>query len=1110
MYGQFISLLFELMWITSFRMRNVFAIVLPSLLGLGGFFAFPLEAAHPERLQPFLETYCLECHGPDEDKADLDFTLTETLDRLATDHELLETLEWVLVDKEMPPEDEAQPTDEEREEALAILDERLVALENSAPNDPGLVLMPRLNQAEYNNVIRDLTGHDLQPARFFPADQVAETGFANMGAVLNVGSLHAQNYLSSAKWVLEHALVSPGRGIVWYPERIETSDAEKLRESLLKKWYIWLAKKEAEVFEQNPTDGADFDVLNVAEYLLTAWRYHHRESLDRPEATFADFAAEADGLVAPVVLERWYRLLTRDDLTPLVGRLSEEWKSQPAPGEADLAEVRALFEEWEALLYSNLSERYDDRWFNSRVRFDHQPDWEISKANEPFGNRLRRYQKNGFPKWAENLMEKARYEFTLDLAEYGKSTLYLLVTSSGDGDAGDRVRLTERVLGEDDSWEKAGIEMEVLEGNAESTDDGDWIIDAPAVVALRLPEKADGKLKGSFQLSYENKEKASVQTLFLDEKPQRHEKRFFPGRQVLAWPERRGGMREMVGDFVSLISRSSKFSGSELSAALADVPDVPEGMMDRLGGLTEGGSSPDAPYFLDLEDLTSTLSGDDLAYHEALLADLHAFAEVPQRQLAEAYRKSDIEVKGGTDLLVPEKRKRLEGHDELFDEVAGIEAEHREQARDILAGFLREVWRRPVTEAEVGRYLALYDKIRAEGRNFDAAVKRPLTVAMIVPDFLFKLRRAGSDEVAPLSQAELASRLSFFLWASMPDERLLRLAEEEKLNDPEVLRSEVDRMLRDERGRALGIEFAGRWLGFHGFDDFSQPDMDTFPEYTEELRGAMYEEAIRFFRHLFAENRPIRDLVEADYTFLNETLAEHYGIDGVEGAEMRKVSLEGEIHEQRGGIFGFGSLLTVNSTPLRANPIYRGVWVIDKVLGTPTHEPPPVPPLSEAAPPGEDLKFHELLELHRADAACAVCHDRIDPPGLALEHFNAVGAWKAEDENGDPVFARGELKDGRIVEGLAGIRTVVGESEDDLIDQFCRKLAIFGLGRELVVTDRPLLKDMATALKSDGGRVRAALDALVTSPQFLEKRTYHTLPEVLVSAHESSSTNENP
>ena len=1070
-------------------------------------------AAPAETLRPFLERYCYECHGPDDHKAELDFSHPDVVTRLGTDHDLLENLEWVLDEGEMPPEKSDQPSDDDREIAIQVLRDRLTALENTAPNDPGLVLMPRLNQAEYNNVVRDLTGFDLEPARFFPADQIAETGFANMGAMLNVGTSHAQNYLSGAKWVLEHALVSPERGILWHPQRIETDNIQKVRETLLKKWYEWLSRKEAELFQQTPLDGADYDVLNAAEYFLAAWKYHHRAALGKPDATLDEVAAASEGIVAPVVLRRWYELLQRDDHTPLVAKLAEGWQALPAPGEVTLEQVREQTGLMEAFFYGNTKSSHNDRWFQTGARFGFQPEWETSKANEPAGRRLGRYRKNGFPDWATHLMKEGRYDFTIDLEKFGKQKIYLLVTDAWDGDEGDEVRLIDRELANGDqamTWEEAGIEVETVQGEAPTKEGDAWLLKAPTVLALVFPEEGQGELRGSFRLSDEHRTTASVQTLFLDEPPEQYEARFYPMRQVLAWPENRKPVHQMVEDLTNLFGRSTKMSGKELSDALADVPDTPEDVMERLGAFTDPGRYPESPYFLDLEDLVSTFDEEARVFHEGLLADLHAYAEVPHQRLARVYKKAGAEGIAGTALINPSNRSKIRGEEALIEQVTAVEIERRAQAHDILAEFLRKVWRRPIEQDELDHYLALYDDSRHSGKSFDAAIKRPMKVALIVPDFIFKMQQAAPGEVTQLTDVELANRLSFFLWASMPDQELLDLAEAGQLRDPEVMLAQADRMLRDERSRALGIEFAGRWLGFHGFDDYSQPDMDKFPEYTPELREAMYEEAIRFFQHLFEANRPVSDLVEADYTFLNETLAGHYRIEGVAGAAMRKVALEGEVLKQRGGLFGLGSLLTVNATPLRAHPIYRGVWVIDKVLGTPTAEPPPVPPLSEAAPPGKDLRFHELLALHRADPACAVCHDRIDPPGLALEHFNAVGAWRQSDEEGNPIFAKGTMRDGRVVEGLAGVRTFVGARMDDLIEQFCTKLAIFGLGRDLIVTDRPLISRMVDAIQADQGRVRAGLAVLLTSPQFLQKRSYHTLPETLAAAGANPVPEETP
>jgi len=1051
--------------------------------------------------QELLGKYCYECHNAAEHKGELDLESAAKDPAFWTDHKVLEELDWVIAEGEMPPRDALQPNEEERTAMADWVHGKLVVLEEAAAGDPGTVVMPRLNQAEYNFVIRDLTGYDLEPARFFPADQVAENGFANMGAVLNVGTLHAENFLSAAKWVTEHALISPTRGIVWHPDRIEAGSPAKVREAFLMEWYEWLAERESALFDQTPQDGADYAVLNTGEYLLAAWKYRFRDELGRPDLTFAELAGEAEGIMSPIILERWWNLLNAEDNTNMTQQFADAWRSIPGPRAGTLEGAKEKCGTLEEILYAQFKPAYNDRWFSLGTRFSYRPEWEVSEASEPRGRQLGRFRNKGFPEWAKDLTERARYSAELDLKKLNSQTIYLTITDAWDGPDGDTVTIQNPVVefdnGRTESWKEAGIRAELISGNAPGPGLGiehGTEIAAPSVVKLELPSDAK-RLKATFQLDDANKESASVQVVFTEKTPEAWQQLYYPMRQVLAWPENRERVKKSVGDFTNLAARSSKIGGNELSDAIADVPGIDGGFMERLGAFTAPEAHPHAPYFIDREWLRKSLTPEELAHHENLVADLQFYAEVPFQKLRKVANKSEDDPLIGAQLLKEEalldvgagKRREL---DPVLSEARALESTYREKAGEILAPFLRTAWRRDIAPSELEEYLKFYETGRDHGMTFDSAVKRAMTIAMIAPPFVFKLQQmdAAPGAIEPLNDFELASRLSFFLWSSMPDQELLDLAAAGKLRDRKVLIEQTHRMLEDDRAWALGKEFAGRWLGFYNFDDFSQPDMDKFPEYTESLRAAMYDEAILFFQNLLAGNRSLRELIDADYTFVNEELAKHYGIDGVEGDAMQKVALTDEMKTQRGGLFGMGSVLTVTSTPLRSSPIYRGVWVIEKVMGTATPEPPPdVPSLSEEESSAEGLPIHEQLAQHRADPNCSVCHDRIDPPGLALEKFDAIGRWK-ESIVDEEVFAQGTLRDGRVIEGLEGIREYASENFEMILKQFCEKLAIFGLGRELTAGDRTLIAEMIKAAQDNDYSAFAPLEILITSKQFLYRK----------------------
>jgi hypothetical protein len=383
----------------------------------------------------------------------------------------------------------------------------------------------------------------------------------------------------------------------------------------------------------------------------------------------------------------------------------------------------------------------------------------------------------------------------------------------------------------------------------------------------------------------------------------------------------------------------------------------------------------------------------------------------------------------------------------LSDEIAGEGSTRRRQLR-VLEHLAERVWRRPISRIELGRL----ERTIPEGSTLEEGVRLGLTVLLSSPNFIYRIEfGADADEGAdavPLTDWELATRLSYFLWSTTPDEELRRLAARGELSDPEVLAAQTTRLLRSPRSRALAKDFASQWLQI-GVLDEAAPDKELFPEFDEALRLAMREETLRFFDHVLREQLPASTLLEADFSLLNERLAEHYGVPGVKGEMMRLVSLS---DTPRRGILGHGSVLTATSNPTRTSPVRRGKWVLDAIMGMP---PAPPPPGSDSLSPDTELSgatLRERFERHRENAACAVCHDRIDPIGFSLENYDPIGRWRTSTE-GQPVDASGVFPDGHAFVGPAEMAAhlLLG---DDFERALVKKLLVYALGRGLVRTDR--------------------------------------------------------
>jgi hypothetical protein len=384
--------------------------------------------------------------------------------------------------------------------------------------------------------------------------------------------------------------------------------------------------------------------------------------------------------------------------------------------------------------------------------------------------------------------------------------------------------------------------------------------------------------------------------------------------------------------------------------------------------------------------------------------------------------------------------------------------------------------------------LALYREGKSRG-GFEAGIGLALRGILISTGFLFRAEQAPAN-VAPdrayrISDLELASRLSFFLWSSAPDDELLALAERGRLQDPAVLEQQVRRMLADSRSNTLVDNFAGQWLYLRNMRTAS-PDPDAFPEFDENLREALQQETELFFQSMLREDRSVVALLDANYTFLNERLARHYGIPNVYGNEFRRVTLQ---DEQRRGLMGKGSILTVTSYPTRTSPTLRGKWLLENILGTPPPPPPPnVPSLAENKDT-QSLTMRQRMEQHRANPACAVCHSRMDPLGFSLENFDATGRWRtASGEAATPIDSSGVLPDGTKFDGPSGLRGILMSQPEQFVTAVTERLLTYALGRGVEYYDQPAIRQIARGSAPSEYRWSSLIMGIVKSTPFQMRR----------------------
>jgi uncharacterized protein DUF1592/uncharacterized protein DUF1588/uncharacterized protein DUF1595/uncharacterized protein DUF1585 len=451
--------------------------------------------------------------------------------------------------------------------------------------------------------------------------------------------------------------------------------------------------------------------------------------------------------------------------------------------------------------------------------------------------------------------------------------------------------------------------------------------------------------------------------------------------------------------------------------------------------------------------------------------------------------------------------------------------------RDCLE-FAGRAWRRPLTEQEKQSLRSFYDKTISADPDHPKAIRALLTRILVAPQFLYHVEqvsnagpgelnrpqnRVGADlgvypeaaslqmqgqtrrsaptlTIKPLTNWEMASRLSYFLWSSIPDDELRRAAGAGELTDPEGIRRQVKRMIADPKARRLATEFFGQWLGFYHFDQHKGVDTSRFPEFTDDVKEAMYDEAVSFFEHVIRKERPVREILSADYTFLNKDLARFYGVEKEIKSTERVELVEGAGAFRRGGLLRLGALLTATSGPLRTSPVKRGDWILRRILGTPT----PPPPADAGSLPADDKLFGGLslkakLEQHKRNASCANCHTRIDPLGFSLERYDPTGRWRERYSDGNQIEDAATLADKTEIKGVDGLLKYLQSKEAQVRKTLSYKLVGYALGRAVLASDQLLIERMMQA----GGDATVAQLAteIATSKQFRHRRGREESPE---------------
>lgn len=1019
--------------------------LLPKAFGITSIVLFIATAAGAEA-PPLgtISTYCLDCHSGEDPEGAVALDRLLTSSDFSADFRTWQTVREVLEAGRMPPRDADPLTATQRHEVLKWLAPRLQAAVEANAGDPGPVTLRRLTNPEYDATIRDLTGVTLGLTGDFEPDGGGGEGFANTGDVLFVSPRQFDRYLSAARSVADHAMILPGSGFVFHSERVGVRGPEAIRDHTQRALYVWYQKAAA---AHVPVDGDD---LHESEYLLACWKHSHREVTG---ADSLDALADNANLSRAFLANWWAFLQAVEPPSRYLDLTRLAWRQLPPPDPTAPDDVpTAVAAGIEAIKAERRS-------------------WYVRNPELSWGTTQRIQQD------AEGLRP---YPLVTDTM--GADRVHLIVGDAGDGNAGDIVRLHQLQLHLGNDWVKYGdwLAARLREIDASSAKPGDeadattragraaerdvlaeaaerfgkhprgraaaadeLVAVAPAVVTLPIPPAAT-KFKGQGRLDLDDPDadQATAQWLATVRSPP-HPAGVLPGI-ITVWKRGTAQGRNVMREF-TLMKQA-----------------FPENFDLRLSGITDNFRFPPPHprvYWLSDEQLLALLPQEKRAEHTSLMTDwrLTRNVKLSPPQAAEW----DAHVLAHLDRFAARAWRGPLTNDE------------RERLRDI---YREALTTNAVEATDAGATIATAD-LR------ERAAREALIAVLVAPRFLFRVESQHHQE-RPISGWELAARLSYFLWSSLPDETLRQAAADGSLLEPQRLRQEVRRMLADDRSEALAREFASRWLRFHGFTERAPVDRDTYPELTAALQADMETEAVLFLTDMIRRDRPLRELFGAKHTFLNERLATHYGITGIEGSEWRRVDVA--MHG-RGGLLGMAAILASTSYPRRTSPVLRGNWVLSAVLGTPTPPPPAdVPPLEE--PTGVALGMRDRLQAHRAAEACAVCHDRIDPLGFALEGFDVLGRQRDRDDTTAPLDLTAEFIDGTQFSGFAGLRDFLADRRELVVLQFCRKLLGYALGREVLPTDLPLLEHLGDeTLRNDAG-ISTVVLGIVQSRQFLNRR----------------------
>lgn len=1092
-----------------------------AITAAGRFGSAGVEVAAAEPIQPpreFLqlsEQFCADCHLGDDAESQIDFSV------LADESMASGLADWrriiaVLKEGTMPPEDAAQPESQQRVRAADQLAALLQQAIRSAADDPGPAIMRRITNAEFDYCIEDLTGLELNLGDQLVSDSVGGSGFTGMANAQFMQETHLERYLEAAKIVADHTMI--GAGPLYFHSDPGQTGLELSAIQRIKRLY------RRHGYRASAGEGAKpYGLDRFATAFLVAWQYRYRDQLGSPAATLEQLAAEAK-LEPKFARHIWTVLQTPQPKFPL-SDIIERWRQFTPPKQirgkpevAIRAEADSLFahmqswqrrfagsasaEEEAALLTSNnidvpASVDFVARALRKRIDPDDNFTPDINNPNL--------YSADG----------RVRFLLTIEPASPDIEPRSVVIFSNPEF----QFRFTD-IVQPDPVTLRSVLPPAVTEELAfgqneggESIGEDEFVVrvgESKTIEVELPPTSRIGQLTLTARLDRELSRHTVVRCTIEDATSERGKQyssllRDLQSETMDRWEE---GLEQFAAALPQISHREP---------APSDRDPIPE-PYDNTYNLPERNFFHTAvKYHREDAFLRNHLMPDEVLEElDVAWVDLLTSFDYHQVNLRFTAGKVGVDLGDRTietidrqwiESLPTDVRRLVVDYKSEYEAMHSRLRESEQGHLDDILAFATRAWRRELSQVDAELLRQFYRASREQnGLSHAEAVRALIARVLVSPDFLYRIERP-SDDVEPteLTPYELASRLSFSIWSSLPDAELLTLAQNGRLTSPEVLSAQVDRMLGSPKSRRLATEFFGQWLGFYQFDRFRGIDQQRFPEFDDALRRSLYDEAISFFEHIIRNDRPYDEILQADYTFLDRRSAQHYGIDWADNTfaddHKQPISKKRDVSElSRGGLLGMGAILASTSAPLRTSPVKRGDWITRRLLGTPVPPPPPdAGSIAAEEVAGDGSTVRERLEAHRDRPECRNCHVRIDPLGFALENFDPLGRWREHYLDRQPIDASAALGDGETIRGFAGLKQHLGSQDRLFRRSMATRLVAYFMGRAESASDAALIDDIISRWENDS-RFSVAVRTIVESPQFRLTRGRQSSLEHAVSA----------